>query len=185
MNPFHSPHRIGNRLLRAFWSAAYLMLFRPSPRVMHGWRKALLRLFGARVGYGSAVHASAKIWAPWNLEIGDYACLAPHVDCYNVARVTLGDYCTVSQYSYLCAATHDYADLSMPLVPKPIRLGSRVWIASDVFVGPGVTVSEGAVVGARSSVFRDVPAWTVVAGSPARPLKRRVLKGEVLKGAAR
>lgn len=63
----------------------------------------------------------------------------------------------------------------MPLVPKPIRLGNRVWIGADVFLGPGVSVGDGAVVGARSSVFRDVPPWTVVAGSPAKPLKRRVI----------
>ncbi len=88
----------------------------------------------------------------------------------------------MSQYSYLCAATHDYTQLSMPLVPKPIRVGSRAWIAADVFVGPGVTVGDGAVVGARSSVFRDVPSWTVVGGSPAKRLKRRVVGEELPEG---
>lgn len=117
--------------------------------------------------------------------MGEHSCLAPFVDCYNVAKVTLGDYCTVSQYSYLCAATHDYTQLSMPLVPKPIRLGRRVWIAADVFVGPGVTVGDGAVVGARSSVFREVPSWTVVAGSSAKPLKPRVVTEELAEDVVR
>jgi putative colanic acid biosynthesis acetyltransferase WcaF len=161
------------------WQIVYFLLFRLSPKPLHAWRRAILRLFGARLGHGSVVHSSVKIWAPWNLEMGEHSCLAPFVDCYNVAKVTLGDYCTVSQYSYLCAATHDYTRLSMPLVPKPIRLGRRVWIAADVFVGPGVTVGDGAVVGARSSVFRDVPSWTVVAGSPAKPLKPRVVTEEL------
>lgn len=144
-----------------------------------------MRLFGARLGRRSVVHSSVKIWAPWNLEMGEHSCLAPFVDCYNVAKVTLGDYCTVSQYSYLCAATHDYTQLSMPLVPKPIRLGRRVWIAADVFVGPGVTVGDGAVVGARSSVFREVPSWTVVAGSSAKPLKPRVVTEELAEDVVR
>jgi len=126
------------------------------------------------------VHASVKIWAPWNLEMGDVACLAPNVDCYNVEKVALGDYCTVSQYSYLCGATHDYTNSSMPLIPMPIRLGRRVWIAADVFIAPGVSVGDGAVVGARSSVYTDVKPWTVVVGNPARFLKPRVLDGDEL-----
>ncbi|MGA2326231.1 MAG: putative colanic acid biosynthesis acetyltransferase [Bryobacteraceae bacterium] len=106
----------------------------------------------------------------------DCAALGPYVDCYNVAPVTLGARCVVSQYSYLCSATHDYTDLKLPLVAKPITIGPHAWVCADVFVGPGVTVGEGAVVAARSSVYRDVEPWTVVAGNPARFLKPRTLK---------
>jgi putative colanic acid biosynthesis acetyltransferase WcaF len=108
--------------------------------------------------------------------MGEHSCLANDVDCYNVATVTLGACATVSQYSHLCAATHDYTDLTLPLVPKPISVGAHAWICADAFIGPGVTVGDGAVVGARSSVFKDVEPWTVVAGNPARFLKPRVLK---------
>ncbi len=177
MNPFPSPHSVPNRLLRVVWQSIYLLLFRPTPNVLHGWRSMLLRIFGARVGRGAHPYPSCKIWAPWNLVMGDHACLGPYVDCYNVARIELGEYATVSQYSYLCGATHDYTKLTMPLVPKPIRIGARAWVAADAFVGPGITVEEGAVVGARSCVVHDVPAWTVVAGNPARVIKRRVLEG--------
>jgi len=114
-----------------------------------------------------------RIWGPWNLEMGDHSCLGPSVDCYNVAPISLGPFCTVSQYTYLCAAAHDYTRASMPLVTKPIRLGARSWIAADVFVGPGVTIGEGAVVGARSLVLRDIEAWVVAAGHPARVLGPR------------
>jgi len=105
--------------------------------------------------------------------MGEHSCLGPHVDCYNVALVSLGAFCTVSQYSYLCAATHDYTRASMPLMTGPIRLGARSWIAADVFVGPGVVVGEGAVVGARSLVLRDIEPWIIVAGHPARVLGPR------------
>ena len=94
-----------------------------------------------------------------------------------MARIELGEHATVSQYTYLCGATHDYTKLTMPLVPKPIRIGARAWVAAGVFVGPGITVEEGAVVGARACVVRDVAAWAVVAGNPARVIKRRVLEG--------
>jgi len=172
-NPFPSPHSWGNRVARLLWQTVWLLLFRPSPRVMHGWRRWLLRLFRARIGYGAHVYPSARIWAPWNLEMGDHSCLGSFVDCYNVAPVSLGPFCTVSQYSYLCTATHDYTRASMPLVTKPIRLGARSWIAADVFIGPGVTVGEGAVVGARSLVLRDIEPWVVAAGHPARVLGPR------------
>jgi putative colanic acid biosynthesis acetyltransferase WcaF len=109
--------------------------------------------------------------------MGDHSCLAPYVDCYNVARIELGEYATVSQYSHLCGATHDYTKLAMPLVPKPIRIGARAWVAAGAFVGPGITVGEGAVAGARACLVHDVPAWTVVAGNPARVIKRRVVEG--------
>lgn len=177
MNPFPSPHNVRNRALRAVWQCTYFVLFRPTPKVLHGWRAMLLRLFGARVGQGAHPYPSCKIWAPWNLVMGDHSCLGPYVDCYNVDRIELGEYVTVSQYAHLCGATHDYTKLTMPLVPEPIRIEARAWVAAGAFVGPGVTVEEGAVVGARACVVRDVPAWTVVAGNPARVIKRRVLEG--------
>ncbi len=96
-----------------------------------------------------------------------HSCLADDVDCYCVAPITLGAFATVSQYSYLCAASHDYRDPALPLIVSPIVIEAQAWVAADVFVAPGVTVGEGAVVGARSTVIHDVPRWTVVAGAPA------------------
>lgn len=162
-----------NRLARLAWGLVWHVFFRPSPRITHGWRCALLRLFGARLGRDVHVYPSARVWAPWNLEMGDGACLADDVDCYSVAPVTVGARTTVSQYSYLCTASHDHTRRDMPLVTSPIVLGEDVWITADVFVGPGVTIGDGAVVLARSSVVRDLPAWMVCVGTPARPLRRR------------
>jgi putative colanic acid biosynthesis acetyltransferase WcaF len=106
----------------------------------------------------------------------EYSCLGPFVDCYNVARVTLGAHATVSQYCFLCTASHDFEATDMPLVSSPIVVGDGAWIAADAFIAPGVAIGEGAVVGARSTVLRDVQSWTVVAGNPARFIKARVMK---------
>ena len=170
-----SPHSLRNRLLRLVWDWAWLLLFRPSPRLLYGWRNFLLRSFGARVGKGVKVYPSAKIWAPWNLVMENYSCLADHVDCYAVDRILIGANVTVSQYSYLCAASHDYTRPTLPLTTAPITIGAGAWIAADVFIGPGVMVGEGAVVGARSTVVKAVDPWMVVAGNPARNIKPRVL----------
>ena len=158
------------RSLRLAWSIVWLFLYRPSPRTFHAWRRWLLRIFGAQIGTGAVPYAAARIWAPWNLTMAANSCLSDGVDCYCVAPITIGAHATVSQYSYLCSASHDYRDPTMPLVIAPIVIGAEAWVAADVFVGPGVAIGEGAVVGARSTVTQDVDPWTVVAGSP--PLVR-------------
>jgi putative colanic acid biosynthesis acetyltransferase WcaF len=136
----------------------------------------LLRFFGANIEEGVHLYPSAKIWAPWNLTMRKHSCLSHHVDCYSVDKIELGVYVTVSQYSYLCTASHDYTKRGMPLVTAPIFIHDYAWVTADVFVGPGVSIGEGAVVGARSTITRDVKPWTVVAGSPPRELGIRRLE---------
>jgi putative colanic acid biosynthesis acetyltransferase WcaF len=162
-----------NRARRVLWGICWLLLYRPTPRPMHAWRRMILRMFGAHIAPGVHPYPAAKIWAPWNLTMEVASCLSDHVDCYSVAPITIGAYATVSQYCYLCSASHDYRDRSMPLVAAPIMIGSDAWVAAGAFVGPGVMVGEGAVVGARSTVTQDVAPWTVVAGSPAIPRGER------------
>ena len=168
-----SPHSFSNRFARVLWTVVWSCLYRPSPKVLHGWRRFLLRLFGSKIGQGVHPYPSTRIWAPWNLEMGSHSCLGDHTDCYCVDKIEIGPHSTVSQYSYLCTASHDYTDPSMPLITAPIVIGEGVWIAADVFVGPGVVIGDGAVIGARSSVFRNIEPWTVVAGNPARVIKKR------------
>lgn len=173
---------IGSKLARALWQFVWLLLYRPTPNILHYWRAALLRLFGAKIGRPAYIYPSSRVWAPWNLEIGDHSTLADNVDCYAVDKIVIGSYSTVSQGSFLCTASHDYlsplimTQPEMPLVSAPITIGDRVWVTAGVFVAPGVTIADGAVILARSCVVKDVSEWTVVAGNPARAVRRRVLK---------
>ena len=162
-----------NRLARGLWGVASVLLFRFSPRPLHGWRALLLRCFGAKLGRGVHIYPGAKIWAPWNLHCADYASIADGVDVYNPAPVSLGEFCVVSQDSYLCGATHDYNDAAFPLLAFEMKIGARAWICARASVGPGVQVGEGAVLGLASVATRSLEAWTVYAGSPARPVKQR------------
>src|ERR1700677_4647685 len=168
-----APITTRHRLLRLLWGVVWVLLYRTSPTPLHAWRRMLLRAFGASIRAGAHPYPRAKIWAPWNLHMDVDSCIADNVDCYCVAPVTLGRHATVSQYSYLCSASHDYTRTPMPLVAAPIHIEDEAWVAADVFVGPGVTVGRGAVVGARSTVTADIPAWNVVAGSPPRRLRMR------------
>lgn len=168
-----------NRLARFIWGFVWLFLYRPTPRNFHFWRRFLLRLFGAKIAPGTHPYPSARIWAPWNLTMLDGSCISEGVDCYCVDKVTIGRNATVSQYSFLCTASHDFraADIrnspNMPLITAPIVIGDYAWVAADVFIGPGVTIGEGAVVGARSTVTKNVEPWTVAAGNPARKIGER------------
>jgi putative colanic acid biosynthesis acetyltransferase WcaF len=143
----------------------------------------LLRLFGARIGRGCKTFPSTRIWAPWNLTMGDYSSMGYDVDCYCVAPVSLGAHSTVSQYSFLCTASHDVSDSHMGLTSAPIHIGDQAWICADVFVAPGITVGQGAVAAARAVVVRDVETWTIVGGNPAVEIKKRRLTAGVDGGA--
>lgn len=170
-----SPHSRRNKAGRVVWSIAWWLLFRPTPRLLFGWRRLVLRLFGAQIGRNARISPSVRIWAPWNLAVGDEASIAHAVDCYCVDHVTIGAHATVSQYALLCTAGHDVSDPHMRLTTSPIRIGDQAWVCAGVYVAPGVTVGQGAVAGARAVVTRDVPPWTIVAGNPARYLRDRVL----------
>lgn len=165
---------LSNRAARVVWNLVQGTLFRWSPRPLHGWRSFLLRLFGAKVGRGAHVYAGAKIWAPWNVDIGEETGVADGATLYSQGKITLGRRVVISQGAHLCAGTHDYEKPGFPLVTAPITVGDEAWIAAEAFVHPGVTIGEGAVIGARAVVTRSQPAWMVCAGNPARPLKPRL-----------
>jgi putative colanic acid biosynthesis acetyltransferase WcaF len=171
-----SPHARGNRVARLLWGLAWGLLARPSPRNFHRWRNWLLRIFGGDLHPTARVYPRARIWGPWNLTMGEGATIADDVEVYCVRRITIGDRSVISQYTYLCGATHDFELARRPLVPLPITIGADVWVAADVFVAPGVTIGDGTVVGARSSVFGDLEPWKVCVGTPAKPVRDRVMR---------
>jgi putative colanic acid biosynthesis acetyltransferase WcaF len=157
-----------NKAARALWNLCWLALYRASPVVFHGWRRLLLRCFGATIAGGARPYPGARIWAPWNLVMREESCLADGVDCYCVAPIELGRHAIVSQGTYLCSASHDFRSPDFDLVTAPIHIAEGAWVAARAFVGPGVSIGARAVVAACTVVVRDVPPDTVVAGNPAR-----------------
>lgn len=168
-----APPDAADKARRALWGAVRFLLFAPSPTPLHGLRRGLLRLFGARVGLRVAVYPSVRIFAPWRLRLDDGATVGPGATLYSVAPIALGPRAVVSQGAHLCSASHDHTAADFALVAAPITLEADAWVAAEAFVGPGVTIGEGAVVAARAVAVRSVPARTVVAGNPARPVGRR------------
>ena len=171
-----SPHSRTNRVLRIVWHVVYLLLFRLSPRVCHGWRRFLLRSFGAKVGKRVRTFPNIKVWAPWNLVLHDHCALGSGVDCYSVGKIVIGRNATISQDTVLCTASHDFSDLELPLTIGDIYIGDYAWVTARVFVMPHVQIGEGTVVGVRSTVLSNLPAWSVAAGTPCKIIGPRRLR---------
>lgn len=168
------------KFMRAIWNVVAAVLFRPFVTALfRKWRIALLKLFGARIAWDANVYASVKIWAPWRLQMGHRACLGPEVICYNQDWIVLEDDAIVSQYSYLCTASHDVNMLNTAndsLIIAPIIIKEKAWIGSRAFIGLGVTIGKAAIAGATASVYKDVDDYNVVGGNPAKTIKIRHLK---------
>jgi len=167
-------YRRSELMRRIVWSLC-LQLFRFSPRPMFAWRCFLLRLFGARIGRDVHIYSTATIYMPWNLDVADWAAIGEQTYIYNLGPVSIGSRATLSPHAYICAGTHDHRKPDMPLLKPAIHIGAQAWICADAFIGPGVTIGEGAVVGARAVAVKDVLAWSIVAGNPAKQIGVRQL----------
>lgn len=177
LSQYHNTLSRKHQTIRLLWTVTWSLLAKPLPRsIGSGWKRFLLKLFGAQIDSTAVVYSSARIYYPPNLIMEKYSCIASDVDCYNVAPVRIGANATVSQGAFLCTASHDITDPHNRLITAPIIIENQAWIAAAAFVGMGVTIGEGAVVGARAAVFKDVEPWTVVGGNPAKFIKKRIIK---------
>ncbi len=168
-----SPWTTREKIGRALWILARVPLFRLSWHNAYGWRRLVLRCFGARVGRRVVIRPTARIEIPWNLEIGDQSSIGDYARIYNLGMIRIGRRCTISQYAHLCAGTHDFTRWDTPLLRPPITIGDDVWIAAEAFVGPGVRIGDRAILGACAVAVRDLDPWTIYAGNPARRLRAR------------
>ena len=175
-DPYLEPSfTLRHRLLRQLWNVVQALFFRTSPRPFHAWRAQLLRLFGAQLGENCHVYPGVKVWAPWNLRLGNFVGVGDGAALYCMDRIEIGDYAVISQGAYLCGGTHDYNSANFQLVIKPIVIGTRAWVCTEAFIHPGVVVPDGAVIGARAVVTRSLlTPWAVYAGNPAILVGKRV-----------
>ena len=141
---------------------------------MYGWRRSLLRIFGAKIGRNVIIRPSTQITYPWKLTIGDYSWIGDEVVLYSLGDIVIGSNSVISQRSYICTGTHDYTSSNFSIYAQKITIGDKCWLATDVYVAPGVTINDNTVVGARSSVFKDLPKGKICLGSPAKPIKSRI-----------
>ena len=175
LNKFKLPKNFRGRssfFVQLWWMVDFL-LFKPSPQILYGWRRFLLRSFGATVGKGVIIRPSVTVTYPWKVSIGDYSWIGDDVVLYSLGEINIGKNAVVSQKSYLCTGSHDFEKEDFPIWQKKISIEDECWLATDVYVAPGITIGKGTVVGARSSVFKDLPAAKICVGSPAKVIRDR------------
>lgn len=162
-----------NAIYVQLWWCVESTLFALSPQFMYRWRVFILRFFGAKIGRNVIIRPSVKITYPWKLCIGDDSWVGDNVQLYTLGEINIGKNSVISQRSYLCTGSHDYEKETFDIFSKPIEIGDSCWLATDVFVSPGVKIGNNCIVGARSSVFKSLPGDSVCMGSPAVVVKFR------------
>ena len=163
------PRTLAERSMGFWWSIVSAVLFRWSPPPLNLWRLLLLRLFGATVHRSAFIAPSVRIDYPWNLVVDRDVVVADNVILNCMGPVEIGAGTRISRYAHLCAGTHAYERRDMRIVRRAITIGRGAWIATDAFVGPGVSIGDHCLLAARSSAFSDLPAETVCKGEPAKP----------------
>ncbi len=138
-------------------------------------RRFLLTLFGAEIGRKVVLKPGVRVKFPWRLTVGENSWIGEHAWIDNLAPVTIGNDCCVSQGAYLCTGSHDWTAPGFELITRPITLEPGAWVAAKAVVGPGVTIGRGAVLGLGSVATRDLDAWTVYAGVPATTIRQRAI----------
>jgi putative colanic acid biosynthesis acetyltransferase WcaF len=168
-----SPYSFNEKVRRMLWAAVQATIFRYSFRTWDRWRCMLLRAFGAKVHPTCHIRRTAVFECPWNLTMEEHASAGDHAILYCLGQVRIGARTTVSQGAHICAGSHDYTSRRMVLLRPAIRIGNDCWIAAEAFVGPAVTIGDGAILGARGVTFRDLEPWTIYVGNPAKPVRKR------------
>jgi putative colanic acid biosynthesis acetyltransferase WcaF len=176
LNKFTLPKNFRGRnvFVVQLWWLVQGTFFKMSPQFMYGFRRFLLRLFGAKIGKKVIIRPTVRITYPWKVSIGNYSMVGDDVVLYSLGDIEIGDNVVISQKSYLCTGSHDYLQIDFPIFAKKITIENQCWLATDVFVAPGITIKEGTVVGSRSSVYKDLPANKVCVGNPAKIIRERL-----------
>ncbi|KAB1066602.1 colanic acid biosynthesis acetyltransferase WcaF [Tamlana haliotis] len=165
-----------SKIMVQLWWICYAVFFKPSPQVLYSWRRFLLRIFGAEIGKNVIIRPSAEFTYPWKIKIGDNSWIGDQVVLYSLGEIIIGSNTVVSQRSYICTGTHNYKEIDFPILEKRIIIGDQCWLATDVFVSPGVSIGSGVVVGARSTVISDLEPNAVYVGSPVKFIKKREIE---------
>lgn len=173
-----SSFRGRSKITVQLWWIIQSTLFAWSPQFLYGWRRFLLRLFGAKIGKKVLIRPSARFTYPWKVSIGDYSWIGDDCVFYSLGKITVGRNVSIAHRDYFCTGLHDISKITFDIGQKPIVIEDECWIPNDVFVGPGVTIGKGTVVGARSTVLKDLPGGMICYGNPARPIKTRIVTQE-------
>lgn len=174
--------RDGSRQARRFAAFGSESIIAFPPTVLHGVERIEI---GTKTAIGP--QASLSVGMPIPLEtagdpvltIGDRCLFGKGVSIVAHERIVIGNDTVAGHYVYITDQNHGYADLDVPIGQQmwknaPVTIGDSCWLANGAIILPGVTIGRHVVVAAGAVVTRDVPDYCVVAGTPARIVRRHV-----------
>ncbi|RYE18677.1 MAG: colanic acid biosynthesis acetyltransferase WcaF [Sphingobacteriaceae bacterium] len=168
--------RGSSKLNVQIWWIVQSFFFSTSPQILYKWRVFLLRLFGAKIGKNVKIRSSVKVTYPWKVTIGDYSWVGDECVLYSLGEIVIGSNVAIAHKVYINTGGHVYDKSSFDIFSKPVVIEDECWITNDVYIAPGVTIGKGSIVGARSSVLKDLPGGKICVGTPAQPIKDRVMQ---------
>lgn len=165
-----------SKVVVQLWWIVEKTLFAWSPQFFYGWRRFLLRLFGAKIGKNVLIRSSAKFTYPWKVSIGDYTWVGEDCILYSLGNITIGKHVAIAHGVYFNTGLHDYSKESFDINYKEVVIEDQAWVTNDVYIAPGVRIGKGCVIGARSNVFKSMPEGYICYGNPAKAIKKRRLE---------
>jgi putative colanic acid biosynthesis acetyltransferase WcaF len=174
-NSWYKPGR--SALVRLLWYFCNILFFINPLQFHSGIKVRLLRAFGAKIGKGVVIKPSVNIKYPWLLQIGDYCWIGENVWIDNLAQVTLGAHCCISQGAMLLCGNHNYKQATFDLIVGAITLGQGSWIGAQSVVCPGVQVGAHAILAVGSVATSHLEAFSIYQGNPAQYKKKREILG--------
>lgn len=171
-----TPFSLGYKLKSRLWNLVNGTLFRWSPFFLRKYRIALVRMFGGNIDWTASISAKATIIDPWNLTMGKQSSLGDYSYLSCRDKVIIGSKSCIGRGVYLSTGSHNIYSEHFEMITGPIEIGDCVWVATNSTVFKDVKISDGAVIGAKSLVTKNVEPWTVVGGNPAKFIKKRIIK---------
>lgn len=174
-NDWYKPAIGAGKLKQGLWYFTNVFFFINPLNPFSGLKCLLLKCFGAKLGMGVMIKPGVNIKYPWKLIVGDHCWIGEDVWIDNLGKIKLGNNVCLSQGAMLLTGNHNYAKTSFDLMVKEIVLEDGVWIGAKAVVCPGVIAFSHAMLSAASVATKNLEAYTITSGNPARTLKQRVI----------
>lgn len=142
----------------------------------HHYRRFFYRMFGMRIGRGSAIHMNLRLYNPCNIQIGEDSIIGEDAVLDGRAKLMIGNHVDIASEVMIYNAEHDVRDPNFRAICAPVIIEDYVFIGPRAIILPGVTIKKGAVVGAGAVVTKDVEAGIIVGGVPAKQIGERGIK---------
>jgi len=163
------------KLKIALWYFANVLFIMNPLNPISGLKVFILRLFGAKIGKGVVIKPAVNIKYPWLLEIGDFTWIGERVWIDNLAMVTIGKNCCLSQGAMLLCGNHNYKKSSFDLLVLPIILEEGAWVGAMSTVCPGVRMKSHSILTVDSVATETLEAYTLYKGNPAVKIRERII----------